>query len=71
MNKTKNTFSSIIMAVVICLSLGSSFKAKADCGPELPYIGTYIPYYELGQQVGVQCVLGGNICKCIGEIYWW
>lgn len=35
------------------------------------YKGQFIPYYELGEQVGVQCVMGGNVCNCYGHIYYY
>jgi len=62
----------LVTSVLVTLfTVLSTHKLSADCGPSLPYIGTYIPFYEYGEQVGVQCVLGGNICKCIGEYYYW
>lgn len=59
----------ILIALTLTLTfLTPAIPSGAVCGN---YEGKLVPYYEYGEQMGVQCVIGGNSCNCIGKIYWY
>ena len=60
------------LAIALALtSLALPSTNAHHCEEPFYYVGVLVPYYEFGQQVGVQCVYGGTQCYCIGEIYYY
>lgn len=60
----------ILIALTVTLSfLVTAIPSGAECAAY--YTGQFIPYYENGEEVGVRCVYGGEICNCIGKVYYY
>ncbi len=60
----------ILIALTVTITfLIPAIPSGAECAAYTT--GQFIPYYENGEQVGVKCVNGGNVCNCIGKIYYY